>query len=307
MARVWRWGLIVLLWLAVPAASARASAPVAIGSGPGGLLALAAQGGVGYAVIGSDDAAKPFALVRSSGRGAGTPVPFGGPGAGNPDAAPGPDGVQVAWSREVSSALEFSVAPALDPADATVAGLGTGPPQLDDGALAYPDRVGDAMLGTDQLTADAPEHRHLPLDAAAGLVLDLDQRRASTQLRLLGPNAPTRPAVSLARREDLEGSLAVAGGRAYVAFARNGRAFLATAELRPGASWSTKLVAEDITGRPAVAHAGGRTYVAYARRGDVYLDRARLAPGTRPLLAADGDGILMGWTRGKTALLARDP
>jgi hypothetical protein len=297
--------VIVLLWLAVPAA-ARAAVPVAIGSGPGGLLALAAQDGVGYAVIGNADAAKPLALVRSSGRGAGTPVPLGTPGAESPDVAPGPDGVQVAWAREVSSALELSVAPASDPAAAIVAGLGSGPPQLDAGALAYPDRVGDATRGGTQLTGDAPEHRHLPLDAAGGLVLDLDQRRGSTQLRLLGPDAPTRPAVSLGRREDLEGSLAIAAGRAYVAFARAGRAFLATAELRPGAAWSTKLIAADITGRPAVARTQRRSYVAYARRGVVYLNRARIASGTRPLLAADGDDVLLGWTRGATAMLARE-
>src|SRR3954471_2451633 len=84
----------------------------------------------------------------------------------------------------------------------------TGPPQLDDdGTLAYPDRDGNVVKGAERLTNDAPEHRHLPLDAAEGLVLDLDQRRAITQLRLLGPNVPNLPALSLPRLADVQASL----------------------------------------------------------------------------------------------------
>jgi hypothetical protein len=281
---MWRSALVALVWIGL-AAPARAATPVVVGSGPGGLLALAAAGGTSYAVIGRSDPAAPFALVHG-----GATTPFGGPEAESPAVAAGPGGVMVAWSREVSSELEYSAAPAGDPQDAHVLGTGTGPPRLtvgDGPLLAYPDRNGDATL-----------------------VLDLDQRRAATQLRVLGADAPAQPVVSLASREDLEATLAVDGGHAYVAFARQGRAFLASAELRPGARWSTHLVAADITGTPAVARAAGRTYVAFARRGDVYLSRGdrdpeRLGGGGRPLIAADGSRVLVGWSRADTALLVR--
>ena len=87
------------------------------------------------------------------------------------------------------------------------------------------------ISGDQRLTQDAPEHRHLPLDAAQGLVLDLDQRRTITQLRLLGPDAPNLPALSLPRLADVQASLAVGGTRAYVAYALDERIYLATADL----------------------------------------------------------------------------
>jgi hypothetical protein len=244
----------------------------------------------------------PFALVRSTGRGVGRATAFGTPGAENADVAVGPGGVEVAWSRPVSSAFEYFLAPAGRPGDVTVEGLGTGPPQLAGGVLANPDSVGDATLGGEKLTADAPEHRHLPLDAAQGLVLDLDQQRTSTQLRLLGPDAPQRPILSVARLADVEAALTVSGGRPYVAFAIGGRAFLASAS---GDGWSTRLIATGTSGRPAVARAGGRTYVAYARNGAVHLGRTRLGPGGAPQLAADGTRLLAGWTHRDTAMLTR--
>jgi hypothetical protein len=295
---MWRWGLVLLVWLAVPAAAE--AAPVAIGNGP--LLALAVHDGVGYAVIERDSASKPLALVRSSGRGAGRAMPFGAPGAEYVDVAAGPGGVEVAWSRPVSSAFEYFVAPAGDPADVSVKGLGTGPPQLDGGLLAHPDPAGDVAVGDERLTTDAPEHRHLPLDAADGLILDLDQQRTSTQLRLLGPDAPARPILSVGRLADVEATLAVAQGRAYVAYAIDGRAFLASAS---GDGWSTRRIASGISGRPAVARAGGQTHVAYARNGAVYLGGTRLGPGGSPLLAADGTRLLAGWTHHGTAMLTR--
>jgi hypothetical protein len=304
---MWRWALVALMWIGL-AAPARAATPVVVGRGPGGLLALAAAGGTSYAVIGRRDPDSPLALVHG-----GATTPFGGPGAENPVVAGGPGGVVVAWSREVSSELEYSAAPAGDPADARVLGTGTAPPRLavgDGPQLACPDRNGDVTLGGVRLTADAPEHRHLPLAVAGTLVLDLDQRRAATQLRVLGADAPGLPVVSLASREDLEATLAVDDGHAYVAFVRGGRAFLASAELRPGARWSTRLLAADVVGTPAVARAEGRTYVAFARRGDVYLSRGgggaeRLGGGGRPLIAADASRVLVGWSRADTALLVR--
>jgi hypothetical protein len=301
---MWRWALVALIWIGL-VAPAPAHAAV-IGSGPGGLLALTAAGGTSYAVLGGRDPNRPLALVR----GGGAPVSFGAPGAQSPALAAGPGGVLVAWSREVSSGLEYSFAPAGDPSEARILGTGTGPPRLavgDGPVLAFPDRNGDATLAGRPLTEDAPAHRHLPLDATADLVLDLDQRRAATQIRLLGEDAPEQPVISLARREDLEATLAVDGERAYVAFARAGRAFLASAELRADARWSTRLISSEVTGAPAVARAGGRTYVAFARRGDVYLSHGsgaeRIGSGGRPLLAADADRVLLGWTRGDDALL----
>jgi hypothetical protein len=300
MRRMWRWGLVLLVWLAVPAAVAQAAAPVKLGSGR--LLALAARAGVGYAVIGRNDPSRPLALVRSNGSGAGRPTAFGGPGAENVDMAAGPGGVEIAWSRTVSSAFQYFTASAQDIAHPKDAGLGTGPPQLDQGRLAFPDRVGNATLGGDVLSHDAPEHRHLPLDAAQGLVLDLDQQRRSTQLRLLGSGAPTSPILSLARLADVDATLAVANGTAYIAYATGGRTFLAT---QNGDAWSTRTIAAGTAGRPAVVRANGRTSVAYARNGAVYLDRTRLAAGGGPALAADQGRIFAGWTHGAAAYLVR--
>jgi hypothetical protein len=302
------WGIVALaaLWLAAPA---RAAGPVVLGSGPRGLLALAAQDGTAFAVIGASDAARPFALVRSSGRGAGAPVAFGEAGAENADVDAGPDGPVVTWSREISSAFELSLVRADDLARPQEVAEGTGPPHVDAQAaaprLAYPDLTGDVMFGAARLTDDAPEHRNLPLDARQGLVLDLDQQRDATQLRVLGDQAPTQPVVSLASLEGLDASLAADEAHVYVAFVRAGRAFLATAERRPTARWSTRRLADGASGRPAVARAGGKTHVAYARHGEIHLDDETLGAGSRPLLAADGGDVLVGWTRGRTALLVR--
>src|ERR1700754_3857831 len=124
---MWRWGIVALVVLMAPG-TARAATPVVVAHGP--LLALSAHDGVAYAVVERDSAARPFALVRSSGKGAGSAIPFGGPGAENVDLAQTPQGVEVAWSRPVSSAFEFFVARATDLADPETPGLGTGPPQL---------------------------------------------------------------------------------------------------------------------------------------------------------------------------------
>lgn len=293
---MWRWGLVLLVWLAVPVAAARGSAPVVVGHGA--MLALAAHDGVGYAVLERDSAADPFALVRSTGKGAGKAVPFGGPGAENVDVASTPGGVEIAWSRPVSSAFQFFVARATDLGDPETPGLGTGPPQLAGDAIAYPDRTGNAVLGDAPLTADAPEHRHLPLDANGDLVLDLDQQRTSTQLRLLGPGAPAKAILSVGRLADVEASLSVTGGVATVAYALDGRTFLAR-ERQDG--WTTRRIATGTSGRPAVAG----SHIAYARNGAVYLDKTRLGSGGAPQLAADGARLYAGWTHRASALLVR--
>jgi hypothetical protein len=293
---MWRVALIVVLWLAAPSVAA-AAAQVKLGNQP--LLALAAHDGAPYAVIGSGDPASPFALVRPGAR----PQVFGGPGAESPELEAGPGGVEVAWARQVSSGLEILAG---DPAGARRITTGTGPPQLDgDGTLAYPDRDGNVVRGDVLLTDDAPEHRHLPLDAAGGFVLDLDQRRTITQLHLLGPDAPNLPALSLPRLADIQASLAVAAARAYVVYALDQRIYLATAELNPQARWNTRKLANDGAGRPAIARAGGRTYVAFSRAGGVYLNGKRLGNGGRPYLAGDGDDVFAGWTHEGGAMLTR--
>jgi hypothetical protein len=295
---VLRVALIVVLWLTVPAV-ADAATPVKLGDRP--LLALAARDGEAYAVIESGDPARPFAFVGTDAR----PQLFGGPGAESPEIAAGADGIRIAWARQISSGLELFVMPADRLTGAKPATTGTAPPQLDsDGTLAYPDRDGNVIKGDTRLTQDAPEHRHLPLDAAEGLVLDLDQRRTITQLHLLGPNAPNQPALSLPRLADIQASLAVAGGRAYVAYALDERIYLATADLDPEARWSTRRLAGDGAGRPAIARAGGRTYVAFSRAGGVYLNGKRLGSGGRPSLATDGTDVFAGWTRDGAAMLA---
>jgi hypothetical protein len=292
---VLRVALFVVLWLAVPGV-ARA-AQVKLGDEP--LLALAAYDGAAYAVVESGEPARPFAVVREGGR----PEAFGGPGAESPEIAAGPDGVRIAWARQISAGLELFETPA-GPLPITA----TAPPQLDaDGTLAYPDRDGNVIRGDARLTDDAPEHRHLPLDAAQGLVLDLDQRRTITQLRLLGPGAPNLPALSLPRLADVQASLAVAGNRAYVAYALDERIYLATADVNPQARWTTRKLSSDGAGRPAIARTAKRTYVAFSRAGGVYLNGKRLGDGGRPLLATDGDTVFAGWTHEGDAVLTRAP
>jgi hypothetical protein len=302
---MWRCVLAAAAWLFL-AAPAGAATPVSVGSGPGGLLALGARDGVAYAVLGNASTAKPFVLVRSPGA---PRVAFGQPGAANPDVDAGAAGVFVTWTRPISSAFELNLAGPDDLAHPQAVADGTGPPQVDaQGSapqLAYTDEAGDVVYGTRTLTADAPDHRHLPLDAADGLVLDLDQRRGGTRLRVLGDGAPTQPIVSLRGVEGLEGSLAADAGHAYVAFSRNGRVFLATAARSPQARWSVRMLAAGTAGRPAIARTPAHTYVAYARGGAVRLDGRTLGPGSRPLLAADGSRVVIGWTRGRSARLAR--
>ncbi len=180
--------------------------------------------------------------------------------------------------------------------------------------LAYSNLVGDVTVQIGAaapvtLTQDAPDHRHLPLDVAAAdgraLVLDLDQRRTDATLRVLGAGAPAAPVLATGR-EDLQGTLALDAGRVYVAYRHGGRAYLADAELRADARWSTRALRGEGPGAPAVARSAGRTFVAYTRGEAVYLNRTRLGPGGRPQVVADDrGGVFVGWTRdADTALLA---
>ena len=144
------------------------------------------------------------------------------------------------------------------------------------------------------------------------------QTRTRSELRLLGPQAPGAPAVAIGALRDMRATLAIDGGRAYVAFALNGRAHLAIAALDPAArGWSRRLPGRGgASGAPAIVRAGGSTFVAYTQRqrhgrGDVFL--ATDGPGrlsvrrltrTRaderePLAAAGAGGeVYAGWSRG---------
>lgn len=297
-----RVALFVVLGLAVPGV-ARAATPVELGDTP--LLALAARDGTAYAVIGSGDAASPFRFASTNMRTMAVSGPFASPGAESPEIAAGPEAIRIAWARQISAGLELLETPSDELSGAQRVATATAPPQLDgDGTLAYSDRDGNVVKGDDQLTNDAPEHRHLPLDAAEGLVLDLDQRRTITQLRLLGPNAPNLPALSLPRLADVQASLAIAGSAAYVAYALDERIYLATAELNAQARWTTRKLSNDGAGRPAIARTARKTYVAFSRAGGIYVNGKRIGNGGRPQLATDGTEVFVGWTREGGAMLA---
>jgi hypothetical protein len=331
---------LVLAALALTlAAVTPARAALSLGGAPDGLQALAVAGGAAYAVVSSGDRATPFALVRSDGRVFGAPQPFGERGAEFPDVGAGTGGaVLVSWSRPVSQGDRYAVAAAplapgapFGPAQAMATGTGPGRLALgpgDEPVLAYPNGQGDAALargGAEQpLTASAPELRHLPLDLAVdaegrAFVLELVQTRGHSELRLLGPGAPTAPAVSVDELRDMRATLAVDGGRAYVAFLLDGRVGLAIAALEPGAAWWTRNLPGrgGGSGAPAVLRTTGQTLVVYTQRqrhgrGDVFLSTEGPGPlATRRLtrtradergpFAAAGVGgeLYLGWSRGR--------
>ena len=275
-----------------------ARAAVSLGGGPDGLEALAVAGGAAYAVVDSGDASAPFALVRSDGARAGAPQRFAERGAEFPDLASGPgDSLVVSWGRPLSNGDRYVLAGAptapgapFGAVQSLVSGTGPGRLALDAAGaplIAFPDSDGNTALlrdGTQEgMTATAPEERHLPLDVAVdaegrAFVLDLVQRRRRSELRLLGPDAPVAPVVSVGALRDMRATLAVDGGRAYVAFALAGSVRLAIAVLNPGAAWwSRRLPGRGgASGAPAVLRSGPSTFVAYTQRqrhgrGDVFL------------------------------------
>jgi hypothetical protein len=318
--------LLAAVLMVVASAAPAGATEVTLGEGRGGLLALDAAGGRATAVVGNRSAARPFSLVTSDGRSRRRGAQFGTAGGEGAQLAAWDGGVELGWSRIVNAGIEYSVASlrggTVGPA--TIIGKGTGPLQLAvvAGRLApaWADTVGNVALAGTTLTSDAPDVRHLPIDVAlapeaqAPLVLDLAQRESATEVRVLGEGAPEAPVLSLARLEDIDASLLIDGDTLYVGFMRAARAFLATAPLRPDATWSVRRMPGPGggAGAPAVARAGGVTYVAYgqgSRRRDIYL--ARVAGSvrvehltddplddSRPLIASSDDGSLfVGWTR----------
>jgi hypothetical protein len=317
---------------------APAHAAVPLGGGPGGLEALAVAGGTAYAIVDSGDANAPFALVRSDGATAGAPRTFAERGAEFPDLVSGPgDSLVASWGRPLSNGDRYVVAGAptapgapFGAAQPLVNGTGPGRLALDAAGaplLAFPDADGNTALLSagveERMTATAPEERHLPLDVSVdaegrAFVLELVQTRRRSELRLLGPQAPAGPIVSIGALRDMRATLAIDAGRAYVAFALDGRARLAIAALNPGAAWWNRRLPGrgGASGAPAVLLTGASTFVAYTQRqlhgrGDVFL--ATEGPGplrirrlTRthaderePFAAAGAGGQLyVGWSRG---------
>ncbi len=243
------WAVGVALSLAGVTGAAQAAVP--LGGSPGGLEALAVSGGAAYAIVDSGTRA------RRSRSCAPTAPPRGRRGASagattssrtsraDPATRSSPRG-----ASSCSNGARFVVAERADRARGGVrrraaarerhrAGAARARPR---GAplLAFPDDDGNTALGhgvaEERLTATAPEERHLPLDVAAdaegrAFVLDLVQTRTRSELRLLGPQAPAAPAVAVGALRDIRATLAIDQGRAYVAFALNGRAHLAIAAL----------------------------------------------------------------------------
>ena len=299
--------LLALLIVAATAPAAGAATRLNLSGGPAHAIAAGPQGA--YVVVDSGDPARPFELVRSTGRSRAVIGRFGAREARFPDVAVGGGDVGVVYGRPVSGGVEITFRAVRD------GGLGaarplmhaTGPGELALRAgrplIAYPDLAGDIALGDAPapperspyaMTEDAPHTRHLPLDLAIGprgpLVLDVAQRPGRTELRVLGDGAPARPVLVLGRLRDLEASLAVDGRRVYVAYTAAGRAVLATAS--GGSRWRRRrMPGRGVEGAPAVVRRGSSTLVAYSRRvrggRDIYV--ARSGGGTRRLTRGGGD------------------
>ena len=325
--------LAVLGLLALPS-GARAVATLAEGPGDG-LLAVAAGTGSAYAVVGSGDPARPFTLVRSSGRGASLLGRFGTRGAVFPDVAAGPAGVLVAHGVRTSDGLRYesSLAASGRLGSSLPLAASTGPARI---ALngrarvaAFPDSDGDAVIGgvgpegaplLDALTATGPERRHFPLDLiyALGrpLVLDLDQSGSRSDLRVLGAGVPTAPVLSVPGVRALEATIAADKERIYVAYRAGEDAVLASAPMRPDGIWKRRRLRTRgaVGGAPAVVRVGLRTIVATSERigsrrdlfvrtigpAGTFTDRLTRTGGADvgPRAAAGpDDAVYVGWTR----------
>jgi hypothetical protein len=335
--------------LALPALPPAAGAAARLGGDPGGLLAVTAGRGQAYAVVGSGDPAVPFLLVRSTGRGMSRIGRFGIRDAQFPDVVAGTGALLVAYGRTISNGLRYESMLAEGGGFGAGATLGdaTGPARLAlDGPArlaAFPDLRGDAVLGgrdafgaplLSQLTDSAPQSRHAPLEliVAGGrpLVLDLVQTGERSELRVLGPDAPADPVLSVGGVHGLDATLARGPDRIYVAYRSAGRAVVASAPPRPGATWSRRRLPArgSVRGAPAVARTGSRTIVATServgRQREIYVRtigstgvRARRLTRSRgidlaPQVTVGLDGaVFVGWTRRNgsrtdvTSLLAR--
>lgn len=313
--------------LVAPVADAVA-APLVLPGGADGVLGLASSGNRAYAITGSTSAARPFTLVRISGRKARSLGRFGVPEGLFPDVAAAGGRVVVSWARPAGAGV------ILESATSQGGGLGskrtlggaTGPGRLAlDGTrplLAVPDRQGDAAVldrgAIAGLTATAPEERHLPLDLALDggrpVVLDLVQTRDASRLQVVGEGVPRAALVTAPRLRFLEGTLAVDAGRTSVAYLASGRAVLAT----PAAGgWERRVLPGPGGGKgaPAVVRTGGRTLVIYSQRaggaGELYVATLAGTGATRVrrltrdpaddalpfAAAAPGGGAFVGWSR----------
>jgi hypothetical protein len=322
-----RWPAFSSLAAVLLAAAPASAAPVRIASGAEG-HALTVWRGAALAVVDSGSGEAPFSLVRSSGAGRSEFGSFGEPGAEFPDVAAVEDGpAYVSWGVPVSGGASLSIAPveSLDSEFSEVLGTGPGRLALLEGGtvhLAYPDRDGNATVSTfaggesravrpppRSLTTTAPVRRHLPMSAAAtedgALVLDLIQERNRTELRVLGPGAPSAPILSVRALRHFPARMTYAGGRVAVGWMERGRARVATARL--GGSWSRRQLPGRGRGEgaPAPMIVDGSVMTAYVQRGDVYLagpGRTRRLTATRgeerePLAAAGDGDAYVAWTR----------
>ena len=307
---------IALAALAAAAPAADAAAPMNLGSGR--VSAFAAGGGQPYSVLDANSARGPFTLKR----GRTTLGRFAGRDAEFPDVAVRGTEPVVTWGVPISGGEAIYAGTLRDARDL---GFGTGPAKLaatPDGVFAaFPDRDGDIVLAdtaaerrdaydlpsSRALSENAPERRHLALDAAAGpdgvLVLDLVQTRNSTELRVIGPGAPSRPVLAIGKLADIEATLAADARGISVAYMSAGRAVLASSR---GGAWSRRRLPGPGRGEgaPAVARTGGRVVVAYEQRREIHLwnnGRARVAasgPGTDrvPHAASSGSRVWIAWT-----------
>jgi len=288
---------------------ARAATPVDLG--PGRVNALAAGEGRPYAVLDGNSALGPFTLLRGTARVA----TFADRSAEFPDVEV-LDGVPtVTWGVPISGGEALFAAPGEDPRASVELGFGTGPARLAAGQggvfATFPDREGDVVVAPTRpqrargaydlpapraLTANAPESRHRPLDAATGaqglLVLDLVQTRRSTELRVIGTGAPSRPVLTVRGRRDIEAAFAADSRGVTVAYVSSGQIKLARSS---GAAWARRVLRSAAARSPTVARARGGDTVAFEQRGEIMVsvrDRVRVVGAGRgtdraPHAAAD--------------------
>jgi hypothetical protein len=302
---------LLLVALAVPA-SASANARL-----PGPLVALAAGQGTAYAVVATGSRTQPFRLMRSGGRSATSLGTFGSPGAEFADVAAGPVTV---FGRPTSDGFAY------ESTGGVPLGEGTGPPVLgvDAGGrfATYPDEDGDVVIARAEdaftpLTGTAPALRHAPLDVVDGpAVLDLVQSGSRSELRVVGPGAPSEPLTSVRGVHAIPATIARDDTHLYVAYRLGNRLTVATASARTTGVWSRQRlrIKGAMNGAPAIVRVGRRTLVATSQRerrghsiylttagpGGTFTDRLSKPRGSdlAPLAAEGLDGaVYVAWTR----------